>query len=89
MSKTIYLGLVKNCPKPCHCPSAPNTKNSNVNILQVMMDAIMGAGEDLSKFEKGSSNESWALAFVMNIAQAEFSVLCLSLFLTPPLTPPL
>ena len=49
-------------------------KDSTVDILACVMEIIKEAGEDLKKWEGGSSIETWSLTFLMNVAQAEFAV---------------
>ncbi|GMI23509.1 hypothetical protein TeGR_g2741 [Tetraparma gracilis] len=44
------------------------------DILPTMMDVVRKADSDLSKWGKGNSSESWALIFLMNIAQADAAV---------------
>ncbi|GMH64615.1 hypothetical protein TrST_g10092 [Triparma strigata] len=54
--------------------TAPYLLKAPGNVLQVMMGVVKDAGEDLKKWKKGNSNEFWALTFLMNLAQAEYSV---------------
>ncbi|GMI38053.1 hypothetical protein TeGR_g9870, partial [Tetraparma gracilis] len=44
------------------------------DILPTMMDVVREAGPGLSWWGQGSSNETWALLFLMNIAQADAAV---------------
>mmetsp|Transcript_1149 Transcript_1149/g.2561 ORF Transcript_1149/g.2561 Transcript_1149/m.2561 type:complete len:1361 (+) Transcript_1149:214-4296(+) len=54
--------------------TAPYLLKAPGNLLEVMMGVVRSAGTDLKKWKKGNSNEFWALTFLMNLAQAEFSV---------------
>ncbi|GMI17465.1 hypothetical protein TrLO_g3639 [Triparma laevis f. longispina] len=54
--------------------TAPYLLRAKGDLLSVMMAVVKDAGTDLKKWKKGNSNEFWALTFLMNLAQAEFSV---------------
>ncbi|GMI07805.1 hypothetical protein TrVE_jg6401 [Triparma verrucosa] len=54
--------------------TAPYLLRAKGDLLSVMMAVVRDVGTDLKKWKKGNSNEFWALTFLMNLAQAEFSV---------------
>ena len=54
--------------------TAPFLLKAPGDVLTTMMGIVREAGPELSKWKKGNSNEFWALTFLMNLAQAEYSV---------------
>jgi hypothetical protein len=72
--KLSVWAISKIAQNPATAPLLLTPADSDVDLLQVIFKIIADAGEDLSGWKRGSSCETWALLFLMNISQSEFAV---------------